>query len=544
MPTPPRTAWQPPGPLSPGYRPPAAGAARPPYRPSLPASAPPPSYQPPSYQPSYQPPPQPKPPRSFPTGLAVVVAGVLALLLGAGVVVYVLAHGSTRHGAAPKPSPSPTFPAQWDARVLPLISFVQSTRGLTYKTPVYVNFLTPADYTKAVNGSAGGGGPSQSDLATQVGEYRAVGLVSGNPDLNQAGNSLQDAGTLAFYSNDSKQVYVRGTEMTVSLKVTLVHELTHALQDQYFDLSRGDKLDSSGASFAFTSLVEGDAVRVEDAYVASLPAADQAAYSKESDAQDSSSQSALGDVPPALVTLFGAPYDLGPELLKALLAKSGNGAVDDAFRNPPADQLQVFDPWVYLNATQPHPVATPAVPGGAKKMDEGDFGALSWFVVLTQRIDPHVALPAADAWAGDAYVAYAKKGGQICLDATIASSSPAGTAAMMTAFGAWSRAMPAGAASVRQSGSGVAVSACDAGPGAALSPVGTAQDALALPVARTEFTLQSVAQGAPLAFSRCASNLMAQTYSESDLLSGAPFETASGKTKLERLIQPCRSTLG
>ena len=50
--------------------------------------------------------------------------------------------------------------------------------------------------------------------------------------------SVSDGGTLAFYDPTDERVRVRGTEMTVGLEVTLVHELTHALQDQHFDLER------------------------------------------------------------------------------------------------------------------------------------------------------------------------------------------------------------------------------------------------------------------------------------------------------------------
>ena len=43
--------------------------------------------------------------------------------------------------------------------------------------------------------------------------------------------------TLAFYDPRTQDVYVRGTDTTApATRVTLAHELTHALQDQHFDL--------------------------------------------------------------------------------------------------------------------------------------------------------------------------------------------------------------------------------------------------------------------------------------------------------------------
>ena len=73
---------------------------------------------------------------------------------------------------------------------------------------------------------------------------------------------------------------MRGTDLTdVDVRITLVHELTHALQDQRFDLTRlDDAIETSGEDFALTALVEGDATSIEDDYLYSLPQAEQDAY--------------------------------------------------------------------------------------------------------------------------------------------------------------------------------------------------------------------------------------------------------------------------
>ena len=71
---------------------------------------------------------------------------------------------------------------------------------------------------------------------------------------------------------------MRGTEVTPGLAVTLVHELTHVLQDQVFDLDRyheSDEEPTSGETFAFDSLVEGDADRIEQLYTDTLDPATQ-----------------------------------------------------------------------------------------------------------------------------------------------------------------------------------------------------------------------------------------------------------------------------
>jgi hypothetical protein len=226
--------------------------------------------------------------------------------------------------------------------------------------------------------------------------------------------------------------------------------------------------------------------------------------------------------------------------LKVLIAKGGNSAVDDAFRSPPVDELQVLDPYLYLSRQQPLAVPAPSLGKGEKRFDGGDFGALSWYVVLSQRIDPHLALPAADAWGGDAYVAYTSNH-RSCVRARIVASTAAGVAPLLSAFNAWAQAMPPGD-SIAPSPNGIVLSACDPGPGANLAPIPTAADALVLPVARTEFTLGATSAGAPLSFARCAANKVVQSYGEAALLdpSGAAFTSSAGQAKLQQVVAPCR----
>ena len=67
------------------------------------------------------------------------------------------------------------------------------------------------------------------DLESFEGELRAVGLLSGDVDLVEAVGTLQDEGSLAFYDPESERITVRGSDLTPRLRVTLVHELTHAV---------------------------------------------------------------------------------------------------------------------------------------------------------------------------------------------------------------------------------------------------------------------------------------------------------------------------
>src|SRR4051794_27256854 len=165
-----------------------------------------------------------------------------------------------------------------------------------------------------------GGDPCRrrrEELDKNTALLRAVGLVHGKVDLFGAANKLSDDGTLAAYDPHDKHVRIRGTELTPSLRVTLVHELTHAVQDQHFDLERTFASDTGET--AFRSLVEGDAMRIENHYIDELSDADMAAYDKQNEADVK--QADMSDVPPVLTAFFDAPYALGSQLVDLLDAE-------------------------------------------------------------------------------------------------------------------------------------------------------------------------------------------------------------------------------
>src|SRR5262249_8054576 len=153
--------------------------------------------------------------------------------------------------------------------------------------PVYVNFMTEDEFKAKVATPAGQQSEEEKQQMKEAVEvFRALGLVQGDVNLLEQSNTLRQGGTLAYYDSKTKRVYVRGTELDVSRKVTLAHELTHVLQDQSFDLSKLTKLDSDDARIAFRTIVEGDATRIEDKYIQSLSQADQDAH-KAQEKQDS-----------------------------------------------------------------------------------------------------------------------------------------------------------------------------------------------------------------------------------------------------------------
>ena len=184
-----------------------------------------------------------------------VVAVVLVLLAAAGVVYAVLVRDT-----------GPPHPDSWDSRVAPLAEAVAKERGLDFEYPVYVDFLEEEEFTEKVTADDEDlTDEDREEIEQATGLLRAVGLLEGELDLFDTANKLRGAGIVGYYSPEDERIRIRGTEMTPAVRSTLVHELTHVLQDQHFDLEAktAKAEDDSAASNALDALIEGDARRIE-----------------------------------------------------------------------------------------------------------------------------------------------------------------------------------------------------------------------------------------------------------------------------------------
>lgn len=378
----------------------------------------------------------------------------------------------------------PDYPKEWDPRVAPLVTFVEKNRGLTFDHPVKVNFLTAAEYTEATRSD--GDGPTEEEkkeMEDFVSVMRALGLVEGTFDLEKATEQLADSGTLAYYDPSAKQVYVRGTKLTPSLRDTLVHELTHVVQDQQFDLERIGEIEGPEAT-TLRAIAEGDATRIEDMYVKEMSEEDRKAHEEQSSKDSDDAEKDLAEVPPILASMFAAPYYFGPAVVTLVDARAGNGAVDALFENPPSE-FSMFDPITFPprdNAASAQETIEIDLPSGAEEIDSSEFGPVAWYLLLASRVGESEAFKAVQGITSDGYLSY-RKDGKVCV-----SGAAAGEAAevkeMRSALESWAAKGPKGAATVSGSPGQVDLDSCD--PGKEASAGGkVSQEMLILPARRT-----------------------------------------------------------
>ena len=437
----------------------------------------------------------------------------------------------------------PPHPAKWDARVQKYVDFVEKKRDLEFKHPVYVDFLPADEFKDQV--TADRDDLSEDDLEEleqATGMFRAVGLFEGDVDLFDKFTELQGKGVIGFYSYDDERLRVRGTELTPYVELVLVHELTHALQDQTFDLGKrfdelekADDANSSAASSGFDALVEGDARRIENMWHDSLSKKEQAALDKAKAADAKKFENSSKSIPEVLVTMMAAPYELGQALLAVAVQQGGDSEVDNLFRSPPRTEEQQLDPWTLVADHQGFlTVPKPDLPDGAKSFDDGAFGALTWLMVLSERLPAQQALTAVDGWGGDSYAAY-DQNGVTCVTMNFRGDTPEDLNQMQAALQTWAAKGPKGSVSVTREEATLVFTSCDPGKGAAKVASGKSKDGVALALNRTYFSLELVKAGMEVEVARCGADRLVREFTLAQL--NSPH---LDKDRVLRTILPCR----
>jgi hypothetical protein len=373
---------------------------------------------------------------------------VIALLSGGAAVLF-------RERLFPKDG-APSHPNEWDPKVAELANFVSAERDLQWAHPVYVDFLAEADFVALFDQPTTPLSDDEQATALAYSQlYDAFGLAA-NYDMTQGESTVSAVTTLGFYSLSADRVYVRGDQMTPAVRVVLAHELTHALQAQHFELTAGGPGD-----LELRSVVEADALRVEDVYRGSLSDADKAAADTGNSLAPDEEQG-LDDVPWAVVEQRYAPYVLGPMLVGDVFADEGNSGIDQLIRTPPTEEV-LLNPWLYGDTSQVETSVKVEVPLGTTVLDPPQpLSQVDTLIMLDAWLPWTQARQALDGWAGSSYTSYRRET-SVCFTATVTFDESGDKFA--DAIEAWARA--AGSAAVPTTVvNDVTFEACSRGTGA------------------------------------------------------------------------------
>jgi hypothetical protein len=247
----------------------------------------------------------------------------------------------------------------------------------------------------------------------------AFGLIPKGFQLDAFMVDLLTEQIAGLYDPQAKEFYIADWIPLDDQRVVMAHELTHALQDQHFEIDGWEKAarPNDDAELARESVLEGSAMAAMIDYllkgtgesVQNLPAIDPTLF-----AGDMSASPKLKEAPQFLKDGMVFPYFAGLTFTAAILKPGGWSAISGVFAKPPASTQQIMHPGLYKSGKAPTPIKMPAVDkllgGEWAKVDENVMGEFGWKEVLKQFADDEKsASSVAAAWDGDRYVIYEQK---------------------------------------------------------------------------------------------------------------------------------------
>ncbi len=342
-----------------------------------------------------------------------------------------------------------------------LEAYVEKARGHRFLKPVTVTPLADKAFLAALNK---GEKPTPAEVAANHGSsltLKALHLVPRDTDLAKAMAAQQASDVGGFYDPRTKRLYVRSAKLNPLAQVIVVHELTHALDDQYFDLAKLQRRAKSGdEDEAITSLIEGDARSVEDRFRAALVPAERKQVAAEEAAQYGPAE---GTTPKfGFLDLYQAfPYELGAVFVKDIRAGGGAAAVDAAFRRPPISTLEVLAPTLFLQHRSSVMVFGKVTKSSKGTIvDQDNMGALGIAAVLSEA-DPRKALSESSAgyWGGDHYVT-TTRGNRTCVTDRIEATSPLGRGYLLGSLTVWTQTHPGSSAIKGPTATSIVLTSC------------------------------------------------------------------------------------
>lgn len=248
--------------------------------------------------------------------------------------------------------------------------------------------------------------------------YKALGLIPENFAYAQGMVDLYLSQLGGYYDPEKKHFVMAGWMPTMMQPTIAAHELTHALQDQYYDLNKfiDPKSENSDAQLAHSALVEGDATAVMMDYMRGLMG--QPGIERDGDVNSFMMQNVLGmsltagtgNVPQSLQMLLLFPYTSGLRFAHALLRKGSYAEIDRAFRRPPSSTEEILHPEKYLRNSHDYITFdstefTSELPQGAKIVHQDTIGEFMISALLGMFVgDKLKAADAAAGWGGDLVV--------------------------------------------------------------------------------------------------------------------------------------------
>ena len=247
----------------------------------------------------------------------------------------------------------------------------------------------------------------------------AFGLIPKGFDLENFLVELLTEQIAGLYDPKAHEFYIADWIAAEDQRMVMSHELTHALQDQQFQIEPWVKAarPNDDAELARESVLEGSAMagmldytlRDKGLKLRELPDIDPSIF-----VGDLSQTPMLKKAPPFIKDSLMFPYFSGLTFSLSVLKADGWNGFAAVFARPPANTQQIMHPELYRagKVAPPIQLELPAdFPGKPWTLLEQNYmGEFGWKEILKQFLDEDRAKNLSVDWNGDIYATYEWKG--------------------------------------------------------------------------------------------------------------------------------------
>jgi hypothetical protein len=328
------------------------------------------------------------------------------------------------------------LPAEMAGRVAELLKEAETYRGLNAKAPVPAGTVDDPILKQKMLDSFREDLPPEELRPVEI-ALKAFGFIPESLDLVKFFPELLTSQVAGYYDPERHylalvqregQAFAAGLGEDAAKRAdeaVLVHELTHALQDQHFNLEEfASNRPLDDADVARIALLEGDATLVMMDFFAGsslelLPGIEQSMATYLGDPRQMMETPGV----PGTADLAAAPawfqdtllfsYFQGFQFCLSARRSGGQALLDKAFTtDPPRSTEQILHPekW-HTKRDDPVAIAWPAWPlAGWSQVSEGQLGELSIRTLLRGIRGDTAGNEAAAGWGGDRFAVYQKEG--------------------------------------------------------------------------------------------------------------------------------------
>lgn len=255
----------------------------------------------------------------------------------------------------------------------------------------------------------------QKDLAASEEVLKFLGLIRREDSLTQLLLNLYEEETLGYYDPAEKKLFIveRNDDMPITRRLTAIHEMIHALQDQVFNLSRFQPPSFQGnddQATAIQALYEGDA-----SFGMLLYLTEKGTLGTEL----SLALEALGtgsiqleNAPPYLRASIIFPYEEGLLFAQSIYQAGGWTSIDEAYTDLPRSSEEIIHPEKFLQKNDPPlDVEIPSFSqelAGWNLVRENVLGEFDFRTLFRISLPQEQADRAAEGWGGCRYQLYSQ----------------------------------------------------------------------------------------------------------------------------------------